>query len=65
MREMTIEEIAELRLEYIKRLQTENALLMEMLEKEMKKFRAKMFKKSKSSYWNRDSLLKAASEEEE
>ena len=56
MREMTIEEIAELRLEYIKRLQAENAELKELLE---------VMKKSKSSYWNRGSLLKAASEEEE
>jgi len=56
VRILTIEEIAERRLAYIKRLEAENAELKELLE---------VMKKSKSSYWNRGSLLKAASEEEE
>ena len=56
VRILTIEEIAERRLAYIKRLQAENAELTELLLK---------MKKSKSAYWNQGSLLKAASEEEE
>ena len=56
MRELSIYDIAKYRLAYIKRLEAENAELKELLE---------VMKKSKSSYWNRGSLLKAASEEEE
>ena len=55
-RTLTIEEIAALRLKHIKRLQAEIAEMTELLLK---------MKKSKSAYWNRGSLLKAASEEEE
>lgn len=56
MRELSIHDIAKYRLAYIKRLEAENAELKELIE---------VMKKSKSSYWNRGSLLKAASEEEE
>ena len=56
VRILTIEEIAERRLAYIKRLQAENAELKEALER---------MKKTKSGYWNQGSLLKAASKEEE
>ena len=56
VRILTIEEIAERRLAYIKRLQAENAELKEALER---------MKKTKSGYWNQVSLLKAASKEEE
>ena len=56
VRILTIEEIAERRLAYIKRLQAENAELKEELER---------MKKTKSGYWNQGSLLKAASKEEE
>ncbi len=59
MREITIEEIARLRLAYIKRLEAENTKLKSELNR--------LFGASKpsSSYWNQGSLLKAASEEEE
>mgnify|MGYP003115249043 FL=1 len=56
MRHISIEEIAALRLEYIKKLQAERAELKEMIER---------MKKSKSGYWNQGSLLKAESKEEE
>ena len=56
VRILTIEEIAERRLAYINKLRAENAELKETIER---------MKKSKSSYWNQGSLLKAASEEEE
>ena len=56
VRILTIEEIAERRLAYIKRLQAENAELTELLLK---------MKQAKSGYWNQGSLLKAASKEEE
>ena len=56
VRILTIEEIEERRLAYIKRLQAENAELTELLLK---------MKKAKSGYWNQGSLLKAASKEEE
>tara|TARA_R100000697_G_C5311550_1_gene160874 strand:+ start:127 stop:306 length:180 start_codon:yes stop_codon:yes gene_type:complete len=52
MRDINIEEIAALRLEYIKKLQAERAELKEMIER---------MKKSKSGYWNQGSLLKAES----
>ena len=56
MRDISIDEIAALRFEYIKKLRAENAELKEAIER---------MKKSKSGYWNRGSLLKAASKEEE
>ena len=56
VRILTIEEIAERRLAYIKRLQAENAELTELLLKA---------KKYKAGYWKQRSLLKAASKEEE
>ena len=52
MRDISIDEIAALRLEYIKKLQAEKAELEKTIER---------MKKSKSGYWNQGSLLKAES----
>tara|TARA_R100000234_G_scaffold115633_1_gene91855 strand:- start:240 stop:428 length:189 start_codon:yes stop_codon:yes gene_type:complete len=56
VRYISIEEIAALRLEYIKKLQAERAELKETIER---------MKKSKSGYWNQGSLLKAESKRED
>ena len=64
VRILTIEEIAERRLAYINKLRAENAELKETIER-IKKETIERVKKDKSSYWNQDSLLKAASGEEE